>query len=254
MHLVPERIVLASERPGLADRGDALTPEVWPEYNLHGDVTNAYWKRILDELPELQFVLWDEDADAVLAQGHTIPFAWDGTPGGLPDGFDGLLVDAFALREAGGAANALSALAVEIAPEHRGRGTSATMLAAMKNLARAHDLRTLVAPLRPSWKERYPLVPIERYAAWTREDGLPFDPWIRTHARLGAHVVRCDERSLAITGTVAEWESWTDMAFPESGEYVFPRGLAPVSISRERDRGLYYEPNVWVEHPLDAGD
>ena len=24
------------------------------------------------------------------------------------------------------------------------------------------------------------------------------------------------------------------MAFPESGEYVFPRGLAPVAIDRER--------------------
>ena len=29
-----------------------------------------------------------------------------------------------------------------------------------------------MAPVRPTWKERYPLVPIERYAAWRRPDGL----------------------------------------------------------------------------------
>ena len=31
---------------------------------------------------------------------------------------------------------------------------------------------------------------------------------------------------MRISGTVAEWEEWTETAFPESGEYVFPRGLA----------------------------
>ena len=38
------------------------------------------------------------------------------------------------------------------------------------------------------------------------------------------------------------------MAFPETGEYVFPRGLAPLTIDREADTGLYFEPNVWVVH------
>ena len=38
--------------------------------------------------------------------------------------------------------------------------------------------------MRPSWKERYPLVSIERYAGWRRADGLLFDPWMRVHERL----------------------------------------------------------------------
>jgi len=41
------------------------------------------------------------------------------------------------------------------------------------------------------------------------------------------------------------------MAFPESGEYVFPHTLAPVAIDRERDRGLYFEPNVWMVHTVE---
>jgi len=69
------------------------------------------------------------------------------------------------------------------------------------------------------------------------------------HERLGARVLHPLPRSLRITGTVAEWESWTAMAFPESGEYVFPEGLATVQIDRSADRGSYWEPNVWMVHP-----
>jgi hypothetical protein len=58
---------------------------------------------------------------------------------------------------------------------------------------------------------------------------------------------------MRISGTVAEWEGWTGLPLPESGEYVFPQGLAPLSVDREQDLAVYFEPNVWVEHPLDAG-
>jgi len=51
-------------------------------------------------------------------------------------------------------------------------------------IARGHGLGALVAPVRPNWKERYPLVPIERYSEWRRDDGLLFDPWMRVHERL----------------------------------------------------------------------
>jgi hypothetical protein len=54
---------------------------------------------------------------------------------------------------------------------------------------------------------------------------------------------------MRITGTVAEWEAWTRMQFPETGDYVFPAGLATVHIDRDRDRGEYWEPNVWIIHP-----
>ena len=45
------------------------------------------------------------------------------------------------------------------------------------------------------------------------------------------------------------------MAFPESGvDYVVPAALVPVRIDRERDLGRYEEPNVWMRHPVAAGD
>lgn len=42
------------------------------------------------------------------------------------------------------------------------------------------------------------------------------------------------------------------MVFPESEAYVFPHGLATVHIDQEADRGLYYEPNVWLIHDIPA--
>src|SRR4029079_16625356 len=90
-------------------------------------------------------------------------------------------------------------------------------LACVGALARRHGLRRLIAPVRPSWKERYPITPIERYVTWRRADGQLFDPWMRLHERLGARVSTPLPRSMRITGTVAEWEEWTGLAFPEDG-------------------------------------
>jgi len=81
---------------------------------------------------------------------------------------------------------------------------------------------------------------------WTREDGLPFDPWIRLHTRLGAEILGIAARSLDISGSVEEWESWTGMRFPEDRDYVVPGALVPVRF--EGGVGRYVEPNVWMRH------
>ena len=142
----------------------------------------------------------------------------------------------------------LCALAIAIPSGQENRGQSRLLLAGMRALAAGHGWAQLIAPVRPNWKARYPLTPIQRYAAWTRPDGLPFDPWLRVHARLGGRILRAEPESLRISGTVNDWEGWVGMAFPETGRYVFPEGLALLHVDREQDLGLYHEPNVWVAH------
>jgi len=80
----------------------------------------------------------------------------------------------------------VSALAAEVEGDQQGRGLSRLIIEAMAAAARGAGLGPLIAPVRPSWKDRYPLIPIAAYATWRRHDGLPFDPWMRVHARLGA--------------------------------------------------------------------
>jgi hypothetical protein len=235
----------AADRPELIDRAWERTRDTLPEYNNHGDVLNVYWHRLTEERPEFQFHLID-DHDEVLARARSIPLRWDGTIEDLPVGIDGAIARGF---DEGGA-NVLCALLIMVPRDVQSRGVSAAAVAAMSDIAREHEFDSLIAPVRPSWKDRYPLVPIDQYARWERADGLFFDPWMRVHQRLGATVLKPEPLSLRITGTVPEWEAWTGMTFPESGDYWFPGGLAPVAIEREVDEGRYWEPNVWMRHTL----
>jgi GNAT superfamily N-acetyltransferase len=239
-----------SDRPGLWQRAATITREVWPEYNVHAEDPNGYWDRLADEFPEFQFLLYDDREDEVIARGRTIPCQWDGTPRGLGDGIDAMLGSAFEARQAGRRPTALCALAAEIRPRYQGGGLATRVLDVMANLAEEADLANLIAPVRPSLKDRYPITSIEEYVTWTRENGEPFDPWIRIHLRRGGEIVKPIPHSMHITGTVAEWEAWTGMRFPGDGRYTFPAGLAPLEIDHSRDRGSYWEPNVWIVHGL----
>jgi len=233
------RLLTWAERPDLAERGPPSNA-VWPEYNLHGDVFDEHWEALLERFPEYQFALLN-DADEVVAEGHTGPIVWNGSDEALPGGIDEALQG---VTEAG---DTLCALAAEVSPTAQQRGLARELLAGMRLVAAAHGLERLVAPVRPSWKDRYPITPIEQYVQWRRADGALLDPWMRLHERLGARIGPSLPRSMQITGSVSEWESWTGLVFPEPGSYVFPQGLAPLEIAG--DRGFYWEPNVWMIHP-----
>lgn len=177
-----------------------------------------------------------------------MPFRWDGTAADLPDDIAGIMARA----ATGAAPTALSALAALVDPKHRGRGLSASVIRAMADRARAAGLADLVAPVRPTLKSSYPLASMDRYVAWMDDDGLPFDPWLRVHARLGATMVRVIPIALVIEGTVAAWEEWTEMKLPDSGAYVVPGALQPVVVDRGSDRARYEDPNVWMRHDLEG--
>jgi hypothetical protein len=83
---------------------------------------------------------------------------------------------------------------------------------------------------------------------WTRPDGLPLDPWLRTHVRLGATLLAPAPASQTMTGTVEDWEKWTKMSFPSTGTYTIPDGLTVLTVDREADLGTYVEPNIWLRH------
>jgi hypothetical protein len=238
-------VVTADERPDLWVRAEAAFRDVWPEYNQHGDVSGEYFGALVPRYAHLQFLIWDTEAEQVVARGRSIPFRWNGTLEDLPAG-----IDAMGLRAVRDTAppTVLSALAAEVVPERQGGGVSRLVVETMARLAVHVGLEALIAPVRPSWKDRYPLIPIDQYAAWSREDGLPFDPWLRVHVRLGATILRPEPHSMRITGSIAEWASWTGLEFPADGQYVFPGGLAPLEV---RDgTGRYWEPNVWMLHRI----
>jgi hypothetical protein len=235
-----------SERPDLEPALQPLLASGWPRFALASPLDRAYWERLLHEFADYQLLLVEDGQ--LLGAGHSVPFRWDGRPAGLPGGWDDVFSQAMADADAARAPTAAAALGITMAAAARGRGLSHLLLGGLRDRAGEHGLTDLVAPVRPSRKTAYPLVPMERYLSWTTPDGRPFDPWLRVHVSLGGEVLGVCAESMTITGTVAEWEAWTAMRFPDSGAYVVPGALVPVSIDQERDQGRYVEPNIWVRH------
>jgi hypothetical protein len=238
------------ERPDLAEQVHRLNGESWPTFLLHGDVT--HWESLFDEFADHQ-ILFCEPANTLISVGHTIPFVWDRTPDDLPSTMAGLMDRAISTRHNRSTPNTLSALAALVKSSHQRHGLSAEVLRAMRSLAQERGMHSLVAPVRPTLKSSYPLTPFERYVGWKRDDGAPFDPWLRVHHRLGAEFLKLMPRALVVTGKVSEWEEWTGMSFPESGPYVVPGALQPVRMDLERNEGRYEDPNVWMRHPITDG-
>jgi GNAT superfamily N-acetyltransferase len=236
------RIFTYAERPDLAARTGEVQ-DTLAEFMGHGTVALEHWNKLRPELPDLQIVLWDEQLDRVVGHARTMPAR---EAEGLPGGIDDMLQSWFGAGTRP-APDVLSALVAVVDSGRRGEGLSRLLVEAMRDLARREGFSSLIAPVRPTWKERYPLIPLERYAWWRRDDGLPFDPWIRVHARLGAELLEVCPASMRIEGTREEWESWAEMPFPEDGEYAVPGALVPVVFAN--GRGVYVEPNVWMRHP-----
>lgn len=145
---VDPRIVRYTEQPELWGELDDTFDGVWPEYNQHGDELNYYWPQLYDEFPEWQFMLVDPADQTILAEGHTVPVAWDGTDEDLGEGIDATIAGAFRLRAAGGRPTAVSAMAAEVPPRHQGRGLAPVMLSAMAALTREAGLAHLIASAR----------------------------------------------------------------------------------------------------------
>jgi hypothetical protein len=239
------------ERPELEDELERLAQEGWPRFMLQTDELGVgrYWPKLFSDFADWQFAVCDS-FDRVVGCGHSVPFVWDGTPADLPESVAEILERAVRARAEQVRPTTLSALSALVGVKQRGQGLSRVVIETMRGMAAQWKLDAVVAPVRPTLKSAYPLTSMERYVEWTDEEGLPVDPWMRVHVRLGADVVRVIPRAMVIAGAVREWEAWTGMRFPDSGSYVVPGALQPVVIDRERDEGRYEDPNVWMRHTV----
>ena len=243
------RLVSFAARPDLNSSISAHNVGIWQPFMLEDEVANRHFGTAFERWPEFQLILLD-GAGAIVAVGNAMPLWWDGSDAGLPDGWDDQVLRSVADLEAGRAPNTLGAMLIVVTPELRGGGFAGTMLQAFRAAAARAGFGAVIACVRPTEKERYPLTPIERYAAWTRPDGLPFDAWIRLHVRLGGRIVRAAPRSMQMRGSVADWEGWTGLTFPDDGPYVVPTATSPIVIDHARDEGVYFDENVWLVHDL----
>jgi GNAT superfamily N-acetyltransferase len=220
--------ITPNERADYREIISFIAGAVWPEFMRHDPVVNRHWEDLYIRFPEYQFALLDIETGEVWA-----------------------FIQSVADHEAGHPPRTQCAIQIAIAPDYQRRGLSSSFVREMGSIGASQGLQRLIAPVRPSLKSRYPLMPMDRYIQWEDPNGLPFDPWLRVHTRLGAKLVKTCHQSMRVIGTVAEWESWTEIVFPESGPYVVPGALVPVEFDLAADSGTYIEPNVWMVHEVE---
>jgi GNAT superfamily N-acetyltransferase len=235
-------LVRYADHPELRERR-SLSQRVFPVFMSYNEMSPRYWTKLYARFPRFQQALLD--GETIVAEAFALPIPWDGTIAGLPAGWDA----AFELgMETELEPTTLSMLLISVDPARQGERLGGRMLEASRDAARTEGLGAVLAPVRPTLKDRYPLIPIERYLAWRRPDGSHFDPWLRLHERVGGEILAGAPDSMTIDAPVADWEEWTGMVFPEDGEYIVPGMLDPLRV---RDgRGRHVEPNVWVVHRL----
>ena len=243
------RYVTLAERPDLQSAMWNMGND-WPEFMRHDPLGDIFFGRLPEVFPEYQQLLLDDD-DRVLGKVNAIPFPWDGTDEDLPTaGWGAVMQVGFSAQRRGIRPTAVSLLEARLVPELLGGGRSREMLETMGARVRGAGMHDLFGPVRPTQKHLEPLRPMADYALATRDDGLPVDPWLRVHVRMGGRIVAVAPTSMTIPGTLAQWREWTGMPFDRSGEVVVPGACNPVQVSIEQDYAVYVEPNVWVHHDL----
>jgi hypothetical protein len=250
-------LVTVADDPGLAHRIQELIDRVWPRFITESDSPKGHtlpfdWWGVFTHWPHLQFALINPTDGAMVGAGNALTLAWDGPAEELPDeGWNWAMVQARRDLDAGRRPTMGSALSVTLDPEFRGKQLSSVALRAMKVLLQETGVSRFFAPVRPTTKARYPITPMAEFITWKNAEGLPLDPWMRVHVRLGAQIIKPCNHSQPLAGTVAQWEEWLDLPLPASGDYVGPGLLAPLHVDRSADECVCWEPNVWIQHPLE---
>ncbi len=248
-----EPVVLnLAERPDLAPLLDDF-PGAWPEFMYHDRVSALYYDDYVRQYPEYCLVVVDRATpDRAVAKALSVPFTWTGDPDHdlPPGGYDEVILRAAADRIAGRRGNLVSPIEIAVQPWARRAGLASLMLDALRRNTSRLGYASLVAPVRPSLRHSHVDSPLSDYLTWTRDDGQPYDPWLRVHVRAGGRVVGVTLCSMTIAGTLAEWRTWTGLPFDVSGPVRVPEALAAVHCDVAGDHAVYVEPNVWVHHRL----
>ena len=233
-------------RPRPAAELTALFAGGWPAFIEADDLAARHLPTVRATFADLEVALLQDGV--LVAASWGVPITWDGTAEGLPDGYSDTPARAVTTHQAAITPNTLVVCAGQVRPDAERTGLAGALLKGLIETGRAAGLNQVVAPLRPTAKHRYPLTPIEDYASWTRADGSAFDPWVRTHLRMGARLLGTHPASQTFTGTVQQWQEWSGLDLPGDGAYVVPDALAPLRIDLAADLGTCIEPTIWVQH------
>jgi len=211
------------------------------------EIIKNYWSRVESYFPHLQLFVIGEDAN-LIGFANTIAINWADTFEKLPqDGWDWMVEKGIQDFEQGIKPNCLGGLQIIITKEHLGKGYSKLVLAEVKKMKEAAALEKFIIPIRPTWKWKHPEMSMTNYAQYEQGNKI-YDPWIRTHLKAGAEIVKICESSMRVSGDIPFWEKIINKKIEASGEYLIPGALSKVQLDIEKNFGEYKEANIWIKY------
>lgn len=170
--------------------------------------------------------------ETVVAGGIMTQIQWDGQTDTVPGGWEEAVQRAYTDQIEERDSNTLVALLAFTSPRFRGRGMAGTVIDKMIEIARARNFKSFILPLLPpsQFESDKIDVPMKELQTITRDDGLPYDYWIRLHKKKGATILNSSDYSHRFVMTLSDFHKNVSSAPIEtSGDSV---------VMMDRDRVL----------------
>ncbi len=221
--------------------------EAFPAIVLNSPITKKYWQRLEEYYPFAQIFMIDKDEN-IIGFMNAIPLFWDQSLSELPnEGWDWQLQKGINDYENQIEPNTLGGLQIIVTKEHQGKGFSRLLLARAKQVVKELGYQHFIIPIRPTFKHQFPAMKMTDYIN-KKEGEKIYDPWIRTHLKSQAKIIKVCENSMNVKGDIPFWESLLNRKITSSGEYMVEGALNLVKIDVEKNHGEYREENIWVSY------
>ncbi len=189
-----------------------------------------------------------DDDQNIMGFINMLPFRWEQPATDLPaEGWDWLMQKGIRDYEDGCVANCLGGLQVVVSKKYLGMGLSKELIKEGKRVKDDMGYRNLLIPIRPTLKHKHPCLTMDEYIRLKQADKV-YDPWIRTHLKSGAKIIKTCERSMTVKGDLNFWKGLIEEEVVGTGYYRVPGALNLVYVDVAANRGEYQEENIWIRY------
>lgn len=157
-------LVSTTGRTDLDEQAADLFSGSWPEFIFHDLGVKPFLDRRAAYFADWDFYALDPQGRLVGA-GSGVPLRWDRTRENLPEGYTDALRRSVDEHESEVEPNTLVIMGAMVRKDESGKGWAGKVLHALRAEAVDRSLGSVIAPVRPTLKHRYPLTDIETLAA-----------------------------------------------------------------------------------------
>ncbi len=211
--------------------------------------------------PEGQLLIQSSNG-FILASVSTNRIQWSGCIEELPD-WDTVAGDPTTYETTyNPKGNTLTLMSMNVHQEYRKFGLATQLIHAVQECAHQLGVIYIAGSFRPSefgrYKAHHQVIPFSEYVQKKREDGLPYDPWIRSLTRSGMIPLKVDSHAMTVTLPIDELQSLRETYQPE----LWQEGVNGVwecgevgqwTIDETTGLATYQESNLWGIIPGTTG-